>query len=169
MNYKRSMVALVFLFVLCGFSFTTVAQAQTYVSRFPLYEPYCEQKERIQSGKVQLDCTDTDALANGKGIRRVEYRLAATGKETTFYIPFLASARSLPPVTVTVNGQAVQGTVRIARRRTTRYAATNGQGKQHNAVCFKRRSGGRGLARLIKHSGVRNTLPPQEKRVTAFA
>lgn len=87
------------------------AQAQTFEQRIPNYGLYCNDSATITSGKVKFDLTDTELLSQGKGIVQYEYQVAANDGEVEFAIPFLARARELPLISVTVNGQAVEGSV----------------------------------------------------------
>ncbi len=87
------------------------AQAQTFEQHFPTYGLYCNDSETITSGKVKFDLTDTELLSHGKGVAQYEYEVAANDGEVEFAIPFLAKACELPQISVTVNGQAVEGSV----------------------------------------------------------
>lgn len=87
------------------------AQAQTFEQSIPNYGLYCNNPEMITSGKVKFDLTDTELLSQGKGVAQYEYQVAANDGEVEFAIPFLARARELPQISVTVNGKAVEGSV----------------------------------------------------------
>ncbi len=87
------------------------AQAETFEQRIPNYGFYCNDSETITSGKVKFDLTDTELLSQGKGIVQYEYQVAANDSEVEFAIPFFAKARELPQISVTVNGQTVEGSV----------------------------------------------------------
>lgn len=114
---KRTMMfAIMFLSLLMALVALTAnthlnAQAQTFEQSIPNYGLYCNDPETITSGKVKFDLTDTELLSQGKGIVQYEYQVAANDGEVEFAIPFLARARELPQISVTVNGQAVEGSV----------------------------------------------------------
>ena len=114
---KRTMMfAIMFLSLLMALVALTAnsylnAQAQTFEQRIPNYGLYCNDSETITSGKVKFDLTDTELLSQGKCIVQYEYQVAANDGDVEFAIPFLARARELPQISVTVNGQAVEGSV----------------------------------------------------------
>ena len=84
---------------------------KTFEQSIPNYGLYCNDSETITSGKVKFDLTDTELLSRGKGIVQYEYQVAANDGEVEFGIPFLAKSFELPQILVTVNGQAVEGSV----------------------------------------------------------
>lgn len=87
------------------------AQAETFEQHIPNYGLYCENSKAIKSGEVKFDLTDAELLSQGKGVTQYEYQVAANDGEVEFAIPFLARSRELPQISVTVNGQAVEGSV----------------------------------------------------------
>lgn len=86
-------------------------QALTFEQRVPNYGLYCNDVETITSGKVKFDLTDTDLLMRGKGVMQCEYQVTANGREVEFVIRFMASACELLQISVTANGQKVDGSV----------------------------------------------------------
>lgn len=114
---KKTMVCVVMLLsLLMAFVALTAntylyAQAETFEQSIPNYGLYCEDSETITSGKVKFDLTDTELLSQGKGVAQYEYQVAANDGEVEFAIPFIARSRELPQISVTVNGQAVEGSV----------------------------------------------------------
>ena len=87
------------------------AQAETFEQSISNYGLYCNDSETITSGKAKFDLTDTELLSQGKGVVQYEYQVAANSGEVEFAIPFLARARELPQISVTLNGKAVEGSV----------------------------------------------------------
>ncbi|MCM1196581.1 MAG: hypothetical protein NC310_05890, partial [Roseburia sp.] len=114
---KRTIIYVVmFLSALLTFATLTtntykIAQAQTFEQRIPNYGLYCADSEIIKNGRALFDLTDTELLSQGKGITKYEYEVVAKNGAVEFSIPFLSKARELPQIAVTVNGEAIEGSV----------------------------------------------------------
>lgn len=112
MIYKKFVVmGLAFFAILFNISFAMSAQAQTFDKIIPTYGLFCEDSELIKSGTVNFDLTDTELLSNGMGVKHSEYRIAVANREVEFAIPFISSAKNVPAISVSVNGQTVNGAV----------------------------------------------------------
>lgn len=104
-------MGLAFFAILFNISFAMSAQAQTFDKIIPTYGLFCEDSELIKSGTVNFDLTDTELLSNGMGVKHSEYRIAVANREVEFAIPFISSAKNVPAISVSVNGQTVNGAV----------------------------------------------------------
>ena len=112
MIYKKFVVmGLAFFAILFNVSFAMAAQAQTFDKIIPTYGLFCEDSELIKSGTVNFDLTDTELLSNGMGRKRSSYQVSAANREVEFAIPFISSAKNVPDISVSVNGQMVDGSV----------------------------------------------------------
>lgn len=112
MIYKKFVVmGLAFFAILFNVSFTMSVQAQTFDKIIPTYGLFCEDSELIKSGTVNFDLTDTELLSNGMGVKHSEYRIAVANREVELAIPFISSAKNVPAISVSVNGQTVEGAV----------------------------------------------------------
>lgn len=113
-KYKKMTVTCVVLslFILIGLSVPICqAEAQTFEQRIPNYGLYCKDADIIKSGTVEFDMTDSELLEQGTGLQKSKYQVAGTNHEVEFAIPFISSSRSIPSVSVTVNGQVVEGSI----------------------------------------------------------
>ena len=104
-----SLILLLFLIGLCVPNRSV--HAETFEERIPTFGLYCEDSEIIRSGAVKFDLTDTELLSQKVGLSHSDYQIAAANREVEFAIPFISSAMKVPPITVTVNGQKVDGSV----------------------------------------------------------
>ena len=102
---------LAIIFIFCGVPVSMSAQAQTFEQRIPNYGLYCKDADIIKSGAVKFDITDAKLLEQGIGVQKSEYRLAGTNLEVEFTIPFISSARNVPPISVAVNGRTIEGSI----------------------------------------------------------
>lgn len=104
-------MGLAFFAILFNVSFAMAARAQTFDKIIPTYGLFCEDSELIKSGTVNFDLTDTELLSNGMGRKRSSYQVSAANREVEFAIPFISSAKNVPDISVSVNGQIVDGSV----------------------------------------------------------
>lgn len=112
MIYKKFVViGLTFFAILFNVSIAMSVQAQTFDKIIPTYGLFCEDSELIKSGTVNFDLTDTELLSNGMGRKRSSYQVSAANREVEFAIPFISSAKNVPAISVSVNGQTVEGAV----------------------------------------------------------
>lgn len=112
MIYKKFVViGLTFFAILFNVSIAMSVQAQTFDKIIPTYGLFCEDSELIKSGTVNFDLTDTELLSKGMGRKRSSYQVSAANREVEFAIPFISSAKNVPAISVSVNGQTVEGAV----------------------------------------------------------
>lgn len=104
-------MGLAFFAILFNVSFAMAAQAQTFDKIIPTYGLFCEESGLVRSGTVNFDLTDTELLSNETGVKHSEYRIAVANREVEFAIPFISSAKNVPAISVSVNGQTVKGAV----------------------------------------------------------
>ena len=111
MNNKKfsALLLLVFALVTCAFS-SESAQAQAVDIAIPTFGLYCGDLQAVKSGTVKFDLTDENLLLQGLGVKRSDY-LVSSKRRVEFAVPFICSACGLPPLTVTVDGREVAGSV----------------------------------------------------------
>ncbi len=76
----------------------------------PTFGLYCGDLQAVKSGTVKFDLTDENLLLQGLGVKRSDY-LVSSKRRVEFAVPFICSACGLPPLTVTVEGRKVAGSV----------------------------------------------------------
>ncbi len=108
---KFGLLSVALLAILFSTTFTITVQAGAVEPPISTYGLYCGESEIIRSGSVNFDFTDTELFSEGKCLKQSEYRVSAANREVKFAVPFVSSAMNLPTLNVTVNGQAVEGTV----------------------------------------------------------
>ncbi len=113
MKVRKMFVSVIAMLVIifCGVPVSMSAQAQTFEDRIPNYGLYCKDANIIKSGAVKFDITDAELLERGTGVQKSEYQIAGTNHEVEFTIPFISSARSVPTISVAVNGRTIEGSI----------------------------------------------------------
>ena len=108
---KIAVSVMALLAILFSTAITASAQASSFEEKIPTYGLYCEDSELIKSGAVKFDLTDTELLSKGKGVKQSSYQVSAANREVEFAIPFISPTTNVPEISVSVNGQAVEGSV----------------------------------------------------------